>query len=334
MMNKLWRGFGHRTVLSYAIFSCVIIALSGNYASAQETKFNCDRACLTAMGDLYFKALAANNASILPVAAKVKYTETGVVTKLGDSFWKRVTGLPSYRFDIIDPATGGLGVHAIVPEGDLLTMLSLRLKVINNKITEIETIIIPEDTNIVGATPRDQVDPSRFWTRLIPKPEQNSRFELLAAADSYFRAFTTNGKPEYVRASLTPDTIRYENGMKTTLIARGDNPPVTTSSGFDAGRYQGAVVSDRRYPVVDIEKGIVMSIVRFGKAADPLTPPPLPPHIKPEAGLKVGAAFVSEVFAITQGKIVEIEAYWIPTRGKVLTPWPLGSVPIDTTSSW
>jgi hypothetical protein len=39
-------------------------------------------------------------------------------------------------------------------------------------------------------------------------PERNSRFELLAAADAYFRSFETNGTPDYIPAPLLPEADR------------------------------------------------------------------------------------------------------------------------------
>ncbi|MEJ1961435.1 MAG: hypothetical protein WDO56_07785 [Gammaproteobacteria bacterium] len=41
----------------------------------------------------------------------------------------------------------------------------------------------------------------------------------------------------------------------------------------------------------------------------------------------VGAAFVSEIFSVSQGKIAKINALWIPSEGNVATPWPAGTVP-------
>jgi hypothetical protein len=35
--------------------------------------------------------------------------------------------------------------------------------------------------------------------------------------------------------------------------------------GFDEGRFLGRNIWDRRYPVVDEERGVVLSIVRFGR---------------------------------------------------------------------
>jgi hypothetical protein len=260
----------------------------------------------------------------------VKYTETGIIKPVGTGMWQSVEGLPVQRLDIIDPETGGLGVHAVVPDRGQLTMIALRLKVMNQQITEIETVLVPGDTMIVGSTPEARQETSKYWTRIIPPTEQNSRFELLAAADSYFRAFKTNGSPIYKQAEVMPDTIRYENGMQTTLVSFGEFPARTTSAGFDSGAYPGALVTDIRYPVVDTETGVVMSLVRFGDAMGPLGPPGLPPGTDPALipDVLVGSAFVSEIFAITQGKIVEIEAFFIPSDGHVPTPWPTGSVPM------
>src|SRR6185369_8022820 len=96
------------------------------------------------------------------------------------------------------------------------------------------------------------------------------------------------------------------------------------AQGFDAGRFKGMQVRDRRYPVVDSETGAVMSLVRFGDPMGPLSKASLPfdrqgkPQQAPD--VMVGAAFVSEIFAVSQGKIAEISAYWISSEGNVKTP--------------
>jgi hypothetical protein len=41
----------------------------------------------------------------------------------------------------------------------------------------------------------------------------------------------------------------------------------STALGFDRGSFIGRNIWDRRYPVVDKERGIVLSIVRFGLKA-------------------------------------------------------------------
>lgn len=301
-------------------------------AFAQDTRFDCDRACLAEMTDLYFEALAANDPSMAPFASNAKYTETGVVKRIGEGLWETVEGPPTYRLNLYDPETGGIGVHARLPERGVQTLLSLRLKVVDGLITEAEALVIPGDTRIVGAQPEDLTEPSAYWTRTIPVVERNSRFEIIAAADAYFRGFETNGTPEYIPAPLTPDTDRRENGILYTNTRIGDLVTSTARSGFDAGNFAGMQVRDRRYPVVDTETGAVMSLVRFGDPMGELSPASLPldrdgqPQEAPD--LMVGASFVSEVFSVRAGRIAEIHAYWIPAaEGHVPTPWPIGTVP-------
>ena len=75
-----------------------------------------------------------------------------------------------------------------------------------------------------------------------------------------------------------------------------------------------------------------MSLVRFGDPMGPLSKASLPfdrqgnPQAAPD--VMVGASFVSEIFAVSAGKIAEIHAYWIPSEGNVSTPWATGTVPV------
>jgi hypothetical protein len=297
------------------------------------TRFNCDRACLAQHADAYFAALVAHDSSRLPLAKDVKYTETGIVKSIGQGgLWKTAETLPRFRLNLYDPETGGIGVHAVLKERGLEMLLSLRLKVEAGLITEVETLLIPGDSKIVGYQQEDLTQPSRLWSRTIPVPERNSRFELLAAADAYFRGFETNGTPEYIAAPLLPEADRRENGILYTNTKIGNSMLSTARSGFDGGRFKGMQVRDRRYPVVDSDTGAVMSLVRFGDPMGALSKASLPfdreGREQKAPDVMVGASFVSEIFAVSQGKIAEIHAFWIPSEGRVPTPWASGSVPV------
>jgi hypothetical protein len=168
----------------------------------------------------------------------------------------------------------------------------------------------------------DQVAPvSRYWTRSLRPSERNNRFELIAAAEAYWRANETQGTPDYVRAPLLPDTVRYENGRQLTLTAGGPPGSYTAMEQMDRGILQHFVIADRRYPVVDEETGCVLCLARLG---DPTLNPPGPwlDGVPPSP-----AAFVSEMFAVVQGKIVEIDAIFTGTKEQLPTPWPVGFVP-------
>src|SRR5207237_10788689 len=95
----------------------------------------------------------------------------------------------------------------------------------------------------------------------IREAEQDSYYGLIAAAESYWRAFQTNGTEDYHPASLLPDSRRVENGVQTTGVVR-DGVYASTAQGFDPGRSIGRNIWDRRYPVCATESGIVLSIVR------------------------------------------------------------------------
>jgi hypothetical protein len=317
-----------------ALFSPVTVpnAAEAQSVQPQSQRFACDRACLAALTDRYFEALAAHDPSKLPLAKDVKNTETGLVKAVGKGLWTTAEGLPRYRLNLYDPETGGIGVHAVLRERGVDTLLSLRLKVESGRLTEIESMIIPGDTRIVGQQASDLTQPSRLWSRSIPVVERNSRFEILAAAEAYFRGFESNGTKIYIPAPLLPETDRRENGILYTNTRIGSLNVSTARSGFDAGNFKGMQVRDRRYPVVDLETGAVMTLVRFGDPMGRLEPASLPldrngqPQKAPD--VQVGASFVSEIFAVSQGKIAEINALWIPSEGNVPTPWAIGSVPV------
>ncbi len=274
-------------------------------------KYNCDRECLQQIADLYFTALAQHKPSLLPLAPNVKYTETGRVLKIGEGLWKNA-GAPTYRLEIFDPQTGGIGIDAVVPDGGVPTIVGMRIKVENHLITEIESVLVRGDDPSVFHAPETLVQPSRYFTRKLRPAEQNSRYELMAAADAYFRAFETEGTPDYIRAPLLPDTLRFENGLQATNIDLKVHKATTAAEQFDNAMFKGTKVYDRRYPVVDTEKGVVMALVRFHNSGAAAT-----------AGSQaaLGDAFVCEIFAVTQGKIVEIQATWIPAKEQIPTPF-------------
>jgi hypothetical protein len=279
--------------------------------ATDAAKYNCDRECLKGITDLYFRALEQHNPSLLPLAPNAKYTETGLVVKLGEGLW-RTAGAPGYRLEIYDPETGGIGLDAVVPDRGVPTIVATRLKVENQQVTEIETILVHKGDKAVFSAPEKLVEASAHFTRKIAAPEQNSRLELMAAADAYFRAFQTEGTPEYIRAPLLSETLRVENGMQATNVATPNHPAISAGEQFDRAIFQGTKIYDRRYPVVDTQVGAVMALVRFHH--DAAAPPP-------GAAPNRGDTVVCEIFAVEQGKIVEIQATWIPPAEQLTTPW-------------
>jgi hypothetical protein len=191
-------------------------------------------------------------------------------------------------------------------------MAVVRLKVEQNSITEVE--VIRADEGDAGALwgPERLVDHplSRNLTNSIRVADRDSYYGLIAAAESYWRAFQTNGTEEYHPADLLYDAHRFENGLQTT----GQFPDGSFRSapdGFDNGNFVNRNLWDRRYPVVDEERGIVLSIVRFGlkdnmEAVNPITSTD---------------RLVGEFFQVKNGMIQEVHAVLYNLPDEIPSVW-------------
>jgi hypothetical protein len=308
---------GRRALASIRLAASLALAATAAVSAHAQTPApaapasGCDRACLTAVIDSYYAALIANDARKLPQAARARITENGAEKKLADTFWASADAT-IYRFDIVNTKRGDTGTEVVIRNADgSKTMQMLRLKVQNGAITEIETIKANQGDadRLWGPDTLTEVSPA--FKLSIREPERDSYYDLIAAADSYWRAFQTNGTPAYHRARLLPDSRRFENGVQTTGVVR-DGQFQTTASGFDNGRFLGRNLWDRRYPVVDEERGVVLSIVRFG----------LKGGAKSQSVATANDRLVAEFFAIKAGYIQEIQAVLFNLPDAKPTGWP------------
>jgi len=283
----------HTTIRSISLG----LALLGT--SAAQAQIGCDRDCLTGFVDAWFDGLHANTVTGVPLANGVKISHNGTLVSLQEIFWDSAEDTV-YRWDIANTRLGDTGTEAIVRNSDgSYTMLALRLKVQNGAITEMETIKANEgDANFLWG-PQDLLNRplSHNLQLTIAEAERDSYYRLIAAAEGYWRAFQTNGTEAYHPADLLPDTNRFENGLQTT----GYLPNGTyrdTADGFHRGAFLGRNLWDRRYPVVDEERGIVMSMVRFG----------LKDGMESQSAATTNSRIVAEWFTVKKGMIQEVHA--------------------------
>ncbi len=309
-MTATMSGAGARA-LDLRVFVALAALFGAAQAQAQAQAAACDRACLTGFVDAYFAALLANDASKLPQAAKARITENSLEKKLADTFWPTVEAV-IYRFDAVNTRRGDTGTQTVIRSVDgRKTMHMVRLKVQNGAITEIETIKANqgEADRLWGPDQLTEVSP--YLQQSIREADRDSYYDLIGAAESYWRAFQTNGTPNYRKARLLPDSKRFENGLQTTGLIR-DGRFNDTSRGFDEGRFLGRNIWDRRYPVVDEERGIVLSIVRFG----------LKGGAQSQSVATSNDRLVAEFFAIKVGWIQEIQAVLFNLPDAKPTGWP------------
>lgn len=265
------------------------------------------REALTQALDGYFASLAAHDPAKASLAKTVRCTENGEVIEQGEGFWK-TAGVTTYRLDVLDPEQGSCAAQAVVGEGGELVVFLVRLQLDGGEISEVETIVARKGVASAHIWDAEALrEPSPSFTLSIKPAEQSSRLTLMAAADAYWRAFETNGTPDYAPAPLLPNTERYENGLRTTNAAVGDFGPWTAAEQFDRGLFRYRHIHSRRYPVVDVEKGVCVSIVRFGLRSGAEVP----------ERLQGREPLVCEIFAVRSGRIQEIQV--------VMTALPAGS---------
>jgi hypothetical protein len=285
--------------LSAAAPSAYVVALGGApqfttglVSRTLEAEINaCERACLRRLADDYLDALAKHDPRRLPLSADVKFTENGMVLQLGEGFWRTAGEPGSHRVYVIDPDSGGIAVQSVVHEGGADVVLLLRLKIGDQRIREIETLVVRKADGRDFDPPKlDSLEPLDV---AVPQASRNTREGLIRIADAYYTALHTQGTSEYRRAPFADGANRYENGELTTNVAsapRGSVISLSASEQFDRGMFRGRNVGDRRYPVVDVENGTVLGIVTF----------------RPSPTSTV--LLLSEVFKISGGKLREIRA--------------------------
>lgn len=255
------------------LFIAGLVLLASTGAMAQTTS-DCDRDCLMKWLDSYLVAMRDADVNPQMFAPDVIFTENGVRLPFGkEGLWFGMSGLGTYKFYVPDTQTRQIAFLGTVREngtgpddGDLVA-IALRLKIRNERITEIEQIVSrPSNVNSsrgdfppTGQGVEAMGAPHPIFAETIPEAERMSRGDLVETANYYFTGLQNNdGKGYY---PFTDDCVRFENAVD--VLARGGER-TTCKKQFEEG-LKGVVdrVRDRRFVAVDREKGIVFAFGFF-----------------------------------------------------------------------
>jgi hypothetical protein len=311
---------------------------SAAVASTGPIPLNCNRACLENVVDQYLTALAARDPKRVPLSADVKYTENDQVIPIGDGFWKTAEGRGKYTHIFADPEFGQVAYMGTMMEAGGPILMSLRLRIELGRITEIESVLFKPG----GAGPNNIADmnkphvPEDMWFKSIPPAQRMSRQELIAVADGYFTGLQKNdgkginGTGTY---PFTTDCNRIENGSLTAMAPpRPNQQPgaidafaMDCLTQFKLGYYFVVqAIHNRRYPVVDQERGIVWAhavfdqgTVNSGVLSDG-RPYTFNGFNRPSSIL------VTEAFLIENGKIRRVEMVGPGVNYHLNSAWPGG----------
>ncbi|MGD0957124.1 MAG: hypothetical protein ABR953_09895 [Candidatus Acidiferrales bacterium] len=326
-------------VLAVCLFAGTPSRAAAKAASQAARASQCDRACLEGFVDQYLTALVARDASPLPVTSTVRFTENGALLKLGEGLWGTANGLGTFKLTFADPQAGQVGFIGVVKEWDRPLIMALRLKVMDGKIAEVETIVA-RDAN--AAKNLDQMgQPNPVLVAAIPPAERASREDLIKTANMYFTGLQNNdGKGVY---PFTDDCNRIENGTQTTNNASASR---TQSAGegsqtlslgcaaqFKTGFFRMVTrIRDRRFLVVDQERGLVFAFAFFDhngtvKSVTLTDGTTFPISLRHPFTWEIG-----ELFKIEKGKIRFIQAVLTQAQYGLKPGWGQGSATMR--ASW
>ncbi len=223
----------------------LIAALACASLQAQE----CTRFTLKAFATDYFRAVETHTPAALPTAADVRITENAAEIRPGEGLFK-TGGKGQLMRTIVDTRQCSTLTQAVIEEtaggktGPVL--MAVRLKSARGSVTEIETIIAREGD--FAFKPQGVLDTKdQDWETLLPPARRLTREAMNAQADRYYQMFVDHS----IRPDFATPCNRWENGTLTT--AKGDCS------------WNGAVMTHprRRFPVTDVELGVVAAITNF-----------------------------------------------------------------------
>lgn len=297
-----------------SVFAIVFFVMSLAIVTQAKPKTpDCDRQCLGKVLDTYFDSIEKHKPSELHAAKNVRFTENGADVKFGEGLWQR-GGPATYRLDAIDPEDEQAASNALITDNGKDAILLVRLKVEKKKVTEVETLVVRPGEG-QRSDPAGLAKLPNPYKDVVPESGRGNREQLVSAAAAYLDALgKTFGGGDPPTVPIAPDGVRFENGFQTSGLSRGGQPPVSLAESFKrprpAGRgptMTGSGVFGRRYPVVDLEHGIVLAIGTMTLHLPPgsLDGPPLHAQAKP-GGLRLQV--LSEFFKVSDGQIHQIQA--------------------------
>ena len=206
--------------------------------------------------------------------------------------------LGDYRQNVYDVESGGVVSYVNLMENHEFPfpdLLSVRLKVVDHQITEIETTVSRHQPNAFGNLPPTQ-EWRDFMNRKEPAETRLSREELVEGAIAYMRSVAFHDGD---LAPYADSCIRLENGNITAIgpndvspVPVGSGPPGSTTAPVSAPAEESDVkrpelmgigcgaqlefmvysfitgFGDAHVPVVDVERQLAFASFNFQRRGD------------------------------------------------------------------
>jgi hypothetical protein len=319
---------------SRVVLASLTLALTGQLAPAgaqppgQASAYKavaCDRACLIGQLHGYLDAITHHDPSRARFAKDVMFTENDVALPIGAGLWGTISGASADGLEAADPSTGQAAWFGMVQEHGAPAYYAMRLRVKDGRIADVETVVHRQT-----GLPAPFGDPAKYrhddaFKEALPPGDRRPRERLRAVADSYFNTVELNDG--IVFAPFDAECERTENGITTT---KADPASVGTAAGiaqgceaqFKLGIYRiNKRVRERRFPLIDEERGIVVATGFFDHANTFDSYQTTDGKTMKTALKWPNSITLMEAFKIKAGKIYRIEAVFTYVPYFMHNPW-------------
>lgn len=216
----------------------------------------CDSKCLSSFMDRYLTALATRNPAALPTAPNLKVAENSHSVALGENLWQVIVKIDPAKHYFADPATGQIvALGRLELNAGESFLYTVRLKVEDNLISEIETMVTSDKIAGQHFKPENMAEFDPLYLSIVPDDQRATREELLKIAAAVWQ-------DEGRGATYASDCVHSENAdrlqYRCSAIPRGGM--------FTAQRAL-------RHPIVDVERGVVVTYALQDAVPRPRTPP-------------------------------------------------------------
>jgi hypothetical protein len=189
-----------------------LLLLSSSAGTYAQRPSNCDRQCLRGFVTQYLNAMIAHKPGALESAPNVRFTENTQVLKLGEGLWTKASAIRTYRQDFLDEREGVTVSLIVAEEGGMPVLFTLRLKIVDKKIAEVETMVTRSREEGAIFDINELQTPRPALSAEVAPSQRMSRAEAIRIAEFYPAGLKVGGSFAAVDAPFAPDGYRLENG--------------------------------------------------------------------------------------------------------------------------
>ncbi len=236
------------------IFALFALLFSVLCVHSKALASDCTRASLQKNVEQYLEALKTGNLSKMPLALGSNYNENKKNIPLGQGIWQAPLAIDFHR-SILDTEACESFTEIISAKTSHPYVIGTRLKAVDGKISEIESLVSDKDDWLFNADNYLKYSSTEKWD-IIPAGKRSDRQTLIKVASDYFDIFQDYSAFDKVPWGIP--CVRIEGGAYTNP---NNDPKPSCTAGVPKGG--GVPMTNRRY-IVDPDMGTVVGLVDFG----------------------------------------------------------------------